>query len=190
MKTSLDPRHIKRQQIIQEIFAWNANPKSKVSDPKSRQIVKNVTEIDKIITDCAPEWTIDKINPIDLAILRLATYELCLELTEPPKAIIDEAVELAKEFGGENSPAFVNGALGKALFNQSRIRKIMANKLGVEEEKLTPDAHLTTDLNATDLEIADLVTILEKDLNIAAPPDLSHLQTVGQILEYIEDYND
>jgi len=56
-------------------------------------------------------WPVDKLNKIDLAILRLAIYELERKKT-PPKVIIDEAVELAKEFGGENSPSFINGVLG------------------------------------------------------------------------------
>ena len=67
------------------------------------------------ITKAAPEYPIAKINRVDLAILRLAVYELLVEKREPPKVIIDEAVELAKEYGGETSPAFVNGALGKLI---------------------------------------------------------------------------
>lgn len=190
MKTAQDPRHLKRQKIVQELFSRQANPKTKTTEAKTDEILKNLTKVDEIITQSAPEWTIDKINSIDLAILRLSVYELCLELTEPPKAIIDEAVELAKEFGGENSPAFINGALGKALTNKNRTLKIIANKLGVEEEKLHPEANLLTDLNATDLEIADLITILEKDLNLTPPPDLSHFQTVGSLLDYIEEHNE
>lgn len=190
MKTSLDPRHLKRQKIVQELFAWNSNKTQKLTDPKSQEIEKVVAEVDKIIGDCAPEWEIDKINAADLAVLRLAVFELCFEANEPPRAIIDEAVELAKEFGGENSPAFINGALAKALFHQRRIMQLIANKLGVEEEKLTPQASLVADLNATDLEIADLVTILETDLHLTPPPALSKFQTVGNILDYVEEHNE
>lgn len=189
MKTALDPRHLKRQKIVQELFAKNANSKSKISDPKSTLIIKTIAQIDQIVKDAAPEWEISKINQMDLAILRLAVYELCFELTEPSKVIIDEAVELAKEFGGENSPTFINGALGKALFAKSRIRKIIANKLGIEEEKLVPEASLTTDLNATDLEIADLITVLENDLSISAPHPV-RLQTIGQLLEYLDEHEE
>lgn len=56
-------------------------------------------------------WPVEKLNRIDLAILRLAIYELGNEKI-PPKVVIDEAVELAKEFGSENSSSFVNGVLG------------------------------------------------------------------------------
>lgn len=190
MKTSLDPRHLKRQKIIQELFAWNVQRKIRATDEKTKRIIESISEIDQVITASAPEWEIGKINQMDLAILRLAVYELCFEVVEPPKAIIDEAIELAKEFGGESSPSFINGALGKALFSKTRILSIIANKLGVEEEKLTPEANLMTDLNATNLEVADLITILEKDLAIAAPSDLSKLQTVGQILDYVEEHNE
>ena len=68
--------------------------------------------IEKKIAVAAPEFSIDKINKTDLAILRLAVYELLVEKKQPPKVIIDEAIELAKEYGGDSSPAFINGALG------------------------------------------------------------------------------
>lgn len=72
-------------------------------------------EIDNKIKIAAPEFPIDKINKVDLAILRLAIYELLIDKSQPPKVIIDEAIELAKEYGGESSPGFINGALGKAI---------------------------------------------------------------------------
>ena len=82
------------------------------------KVLKKVAQIDKIITKAAPEWPIQQINRIDLAILRLAVYELVVAKKEPPKVIIDEAVELAKAYGGQNSPKFVNGVLGTILKQQ------------------------------------------------------------------------
>ncbi len=190
MKTSLDPRHLKRQKIVQELFAWQAHPKNKLTQDKARAVSGNFGKIDKIISDCAPEWTIDKINPVDLAILRLAVYELCLEVSEPPKVVIDEAVELAKEFGGETSPAFINGALAKALFHQSRTLHFIANKLGADEKDLSATSNFYTDLNATELEMSDIVTILENDLHLAPPPSITAFKTVGQLLDYVEDHNE
>lgn len=189
MKTSLDPRHLKRQKIVQELFSVNANPKTKLTEQKTKDIIHSLVKIDQIITDCAPEWTIDKINPIDLAVLRLATFELCFELSEPPKVVIDEAVELAKEFGGESSPPFINGALGKELFHKNRILHLLANVLGVEENKLTLNANLILDLNATDLEVADLISVLEKDLHIPTQ-SADQFQTVGNILDYVEEHTE
>lgn len=68
-------------------------------------------QINKIITECAPEWPIDRIAKIDLAILRVSVYEL-LATRVNTSVVINEAVELAKEFGGEASGKFVNGVLG------------------------------------------------------------------------------
>ena len=77
----------------------------------SNAVMKKCKKLDKQIEEAAPTWPIDKLNKVDLAILRLAVFELDEEGV-PPKVIIDEAVELAKEFGSENSPGFVNGVLG------------------------------------------------------------------------------
>lgn len=113
VKTSLDPRHKKRIDIMQQLFA--------VSFGKNQPhhlvagILPSLQTLDDAIKQAAPEWPVDKIAKIDLAILRLATYELLIQKTEPPKVVIDEAVELAKEFGNENSPKFINGVLGTIL---------------------------------------------------------------------------
>lgn len=113
MKTPLDPRHKRRRKLIEELFKIEFhNQKVTLS---AQDIVKNKDVIDKVIQEAAPEFTIDKINKVDLAILRLAIFELIIEKKEPPKVIIDEAIELAKEYGGETSPSFINGALGKAI---------------------------------------------------------------------------
>lgn len=81
-------------------------------DEFTAKIVKKIPLIDKEVMASAPEWPLERINKIDLAVLRLAIFELLVQKSEPPKVIIDEAVELAKEFGSENSASFVNGALG------------------------------------------------------------------------------
>lgn len=116
MKTAADPRHKKRQEIIQVLFS-NSFLAQKVNIPKAQNILKNVAAIDRKIAYIAPEFPIEKINKIDLAILRLAIYELQFEKEVPPKVVVDEAIELAKEFGGNASPGFINGALGKLLKN-------------------------------------------------------------------------
>lgn len=85
------------------------------TDPQTAAIAKHLPQIDAAIAKSAPEWPIDKIAKIDLAILRLSTHELMVARREPPKVIIDEAVEISKEYGNENSPKFVNGVLGTIL---------------------------------------------------------------------------
>jgi N utilization substance protein B len=78
-------------------------------------IISSLPEIDQKIAQNAPKWPLDKINKVDLAILRVALWELIYQSHTPPKVVIDEAVELAKEFGADHSPSFVNGVLGSAL---------------------------------------------------------------------------
>jgi acyl carrier protein len=118
--------------------------------------------------------------------LRQAVYDLVIENIEPPKVIIDEAIELAKEFGNESSASFINGALGKALTNRLRIIKIISDKLGIDPKLLTPNANFRADLNATNLEISDLITTLEKDLSLPAT-NVENFVTVNDLLEYVED---
>lgn len=69
-------------------------------------------KIDSIIGPAAPEWPVDQIAKIDKIILRIGVYELLIKRDVPPKVAINEAVELAKAFGGENSSKFINGVLG------------------------------------------------------------------------------
>jgi len=113
MKNPLDPRHRRRQRIIEDLFKKSFHDQP-IGD-RARLIISNLKIIDENIKKSAPEFPIEKINKIDLAILRLATYELLIEKKEPEKVIIDEAIELAKEYGGETSPSFINGALGKLI---------------------------------------------------------------------------
>lgn len=115
MKTALDPRHRNRQKIVEDLFKIEFH-KQPISS-SSKEVMQHIELIDKNISEAAPEFPIDKINKVDLAILRLAIYELLITKKEPPKVIIDEAIELAKEYGGESSPAFINGALGKIIKN-------------------------------------------------------------------------
>lgn len=115
MKTAKDPRHQKRIQIMQELFSWNFSDKNYLKNDKSRKIIESIDEIDKKIQLAASSWPIDKINKIDLSILRLAVFELIIDKQAPEKVVIDEAVELGKEYGSDSSASFINGVLGKLL---------------------------------------------------------------------------
>src|SRR3989344_7164145 len=77
-------------------------------------VIQHLSELDKIITASAPQWPIDQISIVDRNVLRLGLYELIYGDKEavPPKVAINEAIELAKSFGGENSGKFINGVLG------------------------------------------------------------------------------
>lgn len=72
-------------------------------------------ELNKLLQPVAPEWPIDQIARMDRVILHIGAYELLYGSDVPPKVVINEAVELSKGFGGENSSKFVNGVLGTVL---------------------------------------------------------------------------
>lgn len=78
-------------------------------------IDKRVAELDAILQPVAPEWPLDQIARMDRIVLRMGTYELLYQDEVPPKVVINEAVELAKAFGGDNSSKFINGVLGTIL---------------------------------------------------------------------------
>ena len=120
MKKKSDPRHLRRIKLMQDLFSWQFRPDKKPGI-KIQQIVTKVKKIDKLIAKSAPDRPIDEINRIDLAILRLAVFELIIDKGVPPKVVIDEAVELGKEYGSQSSASFINGALGKLL----EIKKIV-----------------------------------------------------------------
>ena len=77
-------------------------------------VVENLSKLDKIIEKSAPEWPLDQITIVDRNVLRIGLYELLFGKREevPPKVAINEAIELAKTFGGESSGKFINGVLG------------------------------------------------------------------------------
>ena len=77
-------------------------------------VVANLKEINEIIARAAPQWPISQISIVDRNVLRIGIYELLYEdkAAVPPKVAINEAIELAKAFGGENSGKFINGVLG------------------------------------------------------------------------------
>lgn len=129
-------RHLQRSVAMQSLFEWDFQGKH---DEKSRDVLRrNIGEfapgleetvfaehlvegtlrerqtIDKLIEKCAPEWPLEQVTVIDRNILRLGIYELMFGNYDevPPKVAINEAIELAKTFGSDSSPRFVNGVLG------------------------------------------------------------------------------
>lgn len=103
------------------IVAKNIEPYSKtLGDTEfvyslAHGVLKNIEELDKVLAPLAPEWPLETIAPIDRNVLRIGLFELaeCRDKV-PPKVAINEAVELAKAFGSENSSKFINGVLGTA----------------------------------------------------------------------------
>lgn len=129
-------RHLSRSIVLQSLFEWDLNAIERkdvitVLDRNIEEFAQNKTdrpfmeklldgilgkqpELDLVIEKAAPEWPIDRISPVDRNILRLGLYELLFADRKevPAKVAINEAIELAKQFGGENSSRFVNGVLG------------------------------------------------------------------------------
>ncbi len=121
MKTAKDPRHLKRTKLMTALFTWDFLKRK--APKKISSIVNNLPQIDELISKAAKDRPLSEINKIDLAILRLAIFELIMEKGTPPKVVIDEAVELGKEFGSDSSSSFINGALGQVL----KLKRIIPN---------------------------------------------------------------
>jgi N utilization substance protein B len=106
-----DDREEQINSVIDE-YAIEGGDKKYVLDV-AEGVQKNSEEIDKSIEDSASSWSVTRISKVDLAILRLATYEIKFREDIPVSVSINEAVELAKKYSGDESGAFVNGVLGK-----------------------------------------------------------------------------
>lgn len=129
-------RHLSRSIVLQTLFEWDLNQfdrkttnealernveefaKNKSDSPFMAGLLDGImqkqSELDLVIEKAAPDWPIDRISPVDRNILRLGLYELLFADRKevPAKVAINEAIELAKQFGGDNSSRFVNGVLG------------------------------------------------------------------------------
>ena len=97
-------------------------------------VAKHIQEIDEIIKKTAPQWPLDQISLINCNVLRLGLFELLYanEKEVPPKVAINEAIELAKNFGGATSGKFVNGVLGTVYKELKKIRGDKKDKLTIE----------------------------------------------------------
>jgi len=132
-------RHLSRVIVMQTLYELDFRPKSGMEAIKQRNIdnydeeadldyiqatitgiLKKQKEIDAKIAKAAPEWPLEQISLIDKTILRIAIYELLYTENIPPKVAINEAVELGKTFGGQNSSKFINGVLGTVYRKSDR----------------------------------------------------------------------
>lgn len=122
MSSAHDPRRQQRIARVEALFSWQfyVENSTELPDPEQdehlipvKDIIPTLSEIDAVILHYAPKHDIPEFNKIDLAILRQGLYELLY--TETPAAVlIDEAVEIAKAYGSEETPSFVHGVLGNA----------------------------------------------------------------------------
>jgi len=124
MKKKSDPRHKKRIEVVKALFEKIFRPDSKsIKNPVAAQVAAKEKQIDTLITKYAPTWPINQIAPIDLAILRLAIWELLFKKPKDPyKVTIDEAVEIAKQYGTKTSGSFINGVLGSIVKSKVKVK--------------------------------------------------------------------
>lgn len=153
-------RHLARSIAMQTLFEWDfwGKDSSKLKDFLEKNleefgpgleeesefvnklvegIIKNLEKIDAVIIKTAPEWPIEQVNLVDRNVLRLGIYELLWSNRDevPPKVAINEAIELAKNFGGESSGRFVNGVLGTIYREIGEPGKEQQSKKKAEETK-------------------------------------------------------
>lgn len=140
-------RHLSRMVAMQAIYEWNFRQDADLDELVERSIsefsndvdstyirdlisgvTKNSKTIDREIETCAPEWPIEQISHVDKSILEIAIYELVYAKDIPPKVAINEAVELAKQFGSSNSSKFINGVLGSVYDRHVKDKKEKNNE--------------------------------------------------------------
>ena len=104
----------------------------------ARQIIFGVLpltqDLDELIARYAPEWPLDQIAAIDRNILRIAFWEFAVYHETPVKVAINEAVELAKQFGSDSAPRFINGVLGTLVDHEHEIHQIIKNRIAQESK--------------------------------------------------------
>lgn len=149
-------RHLARTIAMQSLYQWDftGKPTERVSDIITANlqefapdfddkgfvqelvaaVTENATKIDAIITKFAPDWPIEQITNVDRNILRIGVQELKFSETIPSKVAINEAIELAKTFGGESSGRFVNGVLG-AIYKDMVVKGEIKEVDKVEKKK-------------------------------------------------------
>lgn len=140
---------------LESVLLRNIERYQKLVDDRSfiealvRGVAKQEKDLDTQLQPIAPEWPIDQIARMDRVVLRIGLYELLYNQDVPPKVVINEAVELAKSFGGENSSKFVNGVLGTAL---RQINPQIADQATDQATNQVADDKATDDKPAEDKE--------------------------------------
>ncbi len=111
------PDHILERQLEEHSLPDDA---AEFAHHLVRGVMENYQRLDEVIRKNAPAWPLEQVAAVDRNILRLAIYEIVIDNRVPMRAAINEAIELAKEFGGEASPKFVNGVLGSVAATGTR----------------------------------------------------------------------
>ena len=153
-------RHLSRTIAMQTLFAWDFNERNNDDidsiiqenfeqfapnfddqgfvEKLVKGVVANVEAINAYIVKYATEWPLDQITIVDRNVLRLGIYELVFDLNIPAKVAINEAIEIAKAFGGDSSGKFVNGVLGAIMKDMPAKEIDKLNELKAKEKSETP----------------------------------------------------
>jgi len=111
--------------LFQRDFVGEEGELERPTDPYMSEVLEGIEahrpKIDRLIEERAEGWPLERLHSVDRNILRLAIYELLYREDIPPEVAINEAVELAKKYGTERSPAFINGILDRILKEKERI---------------------------------------------------------------------
>lgn len=187
-----------------------------------RGVIRRRAELDELIAAAATQYPVETLAIVDRNILRLAIWELLSDNSAPAAAVVNEAVELAHRYGGESSPAFINGVLrtvsqriktpaspglpGTAGLQQDsrsnpfvstvfeRVRAIVVEQLGVEEDEVVPNASFVDDLNADSLDLVELIMSLEEEFSgdgselEISDEDAEKIATVQDAVDYLKDH--
>ena len=144
-------RHLARTVVMQTLYEWDFNGGVEAASEVLKRnlaemaagldeqdfpqallhgVLKNQADIDQLIVTFAPEWPLEKITVVDRNVLRIGIYELKFDPAIPAKVAINEAIEVAKAFGGESSGKFVNGVLGaiyKQMVENNQLKEVDRN---------------------------------------------------------------
>lgn len=155
-------RHLARTLAMQTLFAWDFNGQRtdnldytisenfKNFAPNFSDggfvketiyaVIAHLEEIDNLIKKYATEWPLEQITPVDRNVLRIGIYELLFSENIPPRVAINEAIEIAKAFGGESSGKFINGVLGAIFNNLPEMEKEKRESITFKIKGLDPAA--------------------------------------------------
>ena len=198
-------RHLSRIVAMQSLYEWDFHPERSIEEIAKRivepvikdvdmdytlRVLKSTMEhkdtIDELIKKAAPEWPIDQISVIDKSILRLSANELIYDNDIPPKVAINEAVEIAKTFGGENSSKFINGVLGTLYRNSDRYIEESSDAKAMDDKPSSSEASEDKTAKSEEIEKPEVVKVEDKEPEEEKPEGDSE-KTVEETLETIEE---
>lgn len=136
-------------------------------EQKYQMVMDHLEKIDVMLNEAATGWKVSRMGKVELTILRLAAYEIYFDEDVPTSVAINEAVEMAKEFGGDESPAFINGVLGKLVKTEPK----------QEKETLAADHAESAKAKTTETDHAESVKADTAEADNAEPAKAADAET-------------